>query len=183
MSGNLSEDRPHTYPLIDSSKFSGSLKGQVALVTGAGRGIGRAIALAFAHAGANVVCLARTTHEIREVVDLIALETTTEALGISADISRDDDIQDAIQRIKKRFCRVDIIVNNAGIDRIGAFEHETDFKAWWHVLEVNLRGPMALIYQVLPDMLCRNHGVIISIGSRNACFQNGIIEGSPMFGH
>lgn len=159
-----------TYPFIDPAHFSGSLHGQVALVTGAGRGVGRAIALAFAHAGANVVCLARTTHEIRDVVNSIACKTTAEALAISADVSRDEDIQDALQQIQTRFGHVDILVNNAGIDRIGAFEHESDFSAWWHVLEVNLRGPMALIHQVLPEMLRRDHGVIISIGSRNAVY-------------
>ncbi|KAJ5679287.1 Dehydrogenase/reductase SDR family member 7B [Penicillium macrosclerotiorum] len=157
-----------TNRLVDSARFAGSLVGQVALVTGASRGIGRAIAFALANAGAHVVCVARTVQDIWETANEISAQTGIESLAIAADVSILEDIDYALQLIRQKFGRIDILINNAGICRIGPLGCEPDFNAWWRVLEVNLRGPAALIHRVLPEMLHRDRGVIISIGSRNA---------------
>ncbi|KAF3064582.1 Dehydrogenase/reductase SDR family member 7B [Daldinia childiae] len=166
---NLNLDRhSNTYPFIDPGRFRGSLVGQTALVTGAGRGIGHSIALAFAQAGANVVCLARTRKEIDQTVTHIAQCGYPEAMAVSVDVACLSEISQAIASIKSKFGHVDILINNAGIDRIGSMQYETDFQAWWKVFEVNLMGPAALIHQILPDMISRKQGIIINIGSRNA---------------
>ncbi|KAI1453721.1 hypothetical protein F4805DRAFT_357611 [Annulohypoxylon moriforme] len=166
---NLNLDRhSNIYPFIDSDRFRGSLDGQIALVTGAGRGIGESIAIAFAQAGANVVCLAKTKKEIDQTVAKIAQCGYPEAMAVSVDVSCLSEISHVIASVKSKFGHVDILINNAGIDRIGSMQYEADFQAWWKVFEVNLMGPAALIHQALPGMISRNRGIIINIGSRNA---------------
>ncbi|KAF7552643.1 hypothetical protein G7Z17_g4166 [Cylindrodendrum hubeiense] len=157
-----------TYPFIEPERFTGALQGQIALVTGAGRGIGRAIALAFARAGANVICVARTKEEIEQVVEQIAERGHPDAIAICADVSDDSDLCRVIGTAGKVFQPIDILVNNAGIDRIGSFEHEANFSDWWRVFEVNMKGPAALTHHVLPGMISRGSGIVINIGSRNA---------------
>lgn len=159
-----------TYPFIDPDRFKNALRNQVALVTGAGRGIGREIALAFARAGANVACLARTEEEVVQLVDEISQLSFPPGLAVVADLSKTTEITAAIAVVTQKLGPIDILVNNAGIDRIGTLEDEPDFDAWWKVMEVNFRAPAALIHRVLPSMTARGdrRGVIISIGSRNA---------------
>ncbi|KAH7137372.1 hypothetical protein B0J13DRAFT_77658 [Dactylonectria estremocensis] len=157
-----------TYPFIESGRFTGTLQGQVALVTGAGRGIGKAIALAFARAGANVICVARTEREIEAVVTQIAERGDSKAIAVCADISDDLDLDRLINTAGKSFTSIDILVNNAGVDRIGTLEHETNFSDWWRVFEVNMKGPAALTHRLLPGMISRGRGIAIHIGSRNA---------------
>ncbi|KAK4194115.1 Dehydrogenase/ reductase [Triangularia verruculosa] len=165
-----SSRRSDTYPFIDPERFKHALNNQVALVTGAGRGIGREIALALARAGATVACLARTESEVADVVNEISRQGLPRGMPVVADLSQLAEIDRALALITTTLGPIDILVNNAGIDRIGAFSDEADFDAWWHVVEVNLRAPAALIHRVLPSMTSRRGrgGVIISIGSRNA---------------
>ncbi|KAH8764191.1 hypothetical protein F5883DRAFT_497671 [Diaporthe sp. PMI_573] len=158
----------NTYPFIDPERFSGTLLDHIVLVTGAGRGIGKGIALAFARAGANVACVSRTKREIDDVVQEISHSGLPQAIAVSADVSSLEEIAMAVKSIKQKFGHIDILVNNAGADRIGSMLHEADFQAWWRVFEVNMMGPSALVHQLLPGMLSRNKGVIINIGSRNA---------------
>ncbi|KAF4461081.1 NAD(P)-binding [Fusarium albosuccineum] len=166
------ERKRNSYPFIDPQNFRGSLTGQVALITGAGRGIGQAIALAFARSGADVVCVSRTKDEVNEVGRQITGLGLGRALGISADISTDGGMGQVIAKTREVFGSINILVNNAGVDRVGSLLHEQDFAAWWHVFEVNMKAPAALTRQVLPDMLSRNKGVIIHIGSRNAIYDH-----------
>ncbi|KAK5991157.1 Short chain dehydrogenase [Cladobotryum mycophilum] len=157
-----------SYPFIDPQRFQGALLGRVAVVTGAGRGIGKAIALAFSQAGANVACVSRTRQETNEVVQEIARLGYPKALGICADVSSDVGISEIITETKQTFGAIHILVNNAGLDRIGSLQHDPSFSSWWHVFEVNTKGPVALTRQVLAGMLSQNKGVLIHIGSRNA---------------
>jgi NAD(P)-dependent dehydrogenase (short-subunit alcohol dehydrogenase family) len=156
-------------PPAEPYRFSQIFRNQTVIVTGAGRGIGREIALAFARAGANVVCVARTASEITAVVSTIeSFDQGGHGLAIAGDVSEPGFAQSVHEMVLRAFGSVDVLVNNAGIDKINTVEHEKDFESWWRVVEVNLRGPVALIQQVLPTMLAQGHGVIISIGSRNA---------------
>lgn len=152
----------------DQSRRRNSLKGFTAIVTGAGRGTGQATALALARSGANVACVARTSSELENVVTTISSSYQVIAIAIVADVSEASAAEAIRGSVLERIGPVDILINNAGINRINSTEHEDNFLSWWRVIEVNLRGPVALVHAILPDMLSRGRGTIISIGSRNA---------------
>jgi len=145
------------------------LDGRVAWVTGGGRGIGRAIALAMAKEGANIAVSARTKSEIESVAEEI------EALGrhgmpVQVDHMRLEDIRDAAQRIINHFGRLDILVNNAGgavwsdnMDDLMPFTHEDEL--FLDNLNLNLVSAWRATREVLPHMVERKYGRIIFIGS------------------
>lgn len=160
-----------------SSPASQPLKGNLALVTGAGRGIGRAIALALGSAGANVACIARTEHELKSVADEInnassRASSAGKAIPFVYDVTNIAGIPGLVSDIQARFGveeGIDILVNNAGIARIDALlESGLDMEVWQRVLATNLTAPVAFINAVLPDMVYWASGFIISIGSRCA---------------
>jgi len=138
------------------------LEGRTAIVTGSGRGIGRALALEFARQGASVVCCARTEDEINETVDHVRKDGGT-ALAIKADITERDQIGKVVGAALKEYGQIDVLFNNAGSFRsIGAL-WEVDPDAWWRDVEVNLRGPMLCCQAVLPHMISQDEGVIINM--------------------
>lgn len=144
---------------------------KVAVVTGASRGIGRAIALEFARAGANVVVTARSSEKTPSRLPGTIEETAREvealgrhALAIPMDVTRQDDVEDAARETLKEFGRCDILVNNAGISFPSAF-HETPLKRWELVLAVNLRGPALCMQTFLPSMIERRSGAVINVSS------------------
>jgi len=145
----------------------GSLSGQVAIVTGSGRGIGRAIALLFAREGAAVAVTARTQNEIDETAGLIAAEGGS-AVTIAADVTSPAELKRLVEESTSRFGPVDVLVNNAAHTSNAARLWEADPDEWWRCVEVNLRGPFLCIRAVLPSMLDRGHGRIINISSRSA---------------
>jgi NAD(P)-dependent dehydrogenase (short-subunit alcohol dehydrogenase family) len=136
---------------------SASLGGRTAVVTGGGRGLGRAFAQALAAEGAAVTVIARSGHELAE---------TVASIGVSAR-SYAADVTDAagIQRAFERIGTVDLLVNNAGIiGPIGPF-WETDVDEWWRAMDVNVRGAMLCMKAVLPAMIARRSGRIVNIVS------------------
>ena len=145
------------------------LENKVAIVTGAGRGIGRVIALACASAGASVVVIGRTA----QTIDAVAAEIVASggaALSIRADLAQEADIQRLIDVTLQRFGVIDLLVNNAGI--IPPFVNLVDYdpRLWREVIAINLTAPALLIKGVLPGMIARRSGKIInisSIGGRN----------------
>jgi NAD(P)-dependent dehydrogenase (short-subunit alcohol dehydrogenase family)/uncharacterized protein YndB with AHSA1/START domain len=142
---------------------------QVAIVTGAGRGIGRAIAVALADDGARVGMIARTQRQL----DNVAAEII-HAGGLCraevADVADPVALRGALERLQSHFGAADILVNNAGVlGPIGPFV-ETDPQAWWRVSEVNLRGPLVACHAVLPAMLARGSGQIINLVTGAAPF-------------
>jgi len=148
------------------------LKGQAALVTGGGRGIGRAIALKFASQGASVVITARTDREIQQVA-LEIQDAGGKAAAVAADVSREPECEKIVSAARKAFGAVHILVNNAGIygpvlpaDKILAHQ-------WDEVMAVNLRAPFMLSRLVLPEMYERGSGSILNITSvaAKAAFQ------------
>jgi short-subunit dehydrogenase len=158
----------HSYPYIDPGQFKNSLRGSNVLVTGAGRGIGRAIALAFSDAGANIVCVARTISELDALSATIVSRNSSRVMVIAVDVAAPGAAEKIYTEVTRTFGVLDVLVNNAGIDKINTVEHEEDFESWWRVIEVNLKGPASLIHKFLPGMISRGRGNIISIGSRNA---------------
>lgn len=140
------------------------LENKVAIVTGASKGIGKAIALAFGREGARVVVTARTTAAI-EVVEEEIRQIGSEALAVTADLELETDIERITVETLARFGRVDILVNNAAI--IHPPINLVDFEAglWRQVIDVNLTGAALLIKAVLPGMIENRAGKIINISS------------------
>ena len=140
------------------------LDGKVALVTGASRGIGRAIALALAEAGARVgVNYAASAQAAEEVVNRIK-EAGGEALAVKFDVRSLEEVQTGVKRVEETLGPVDILVNNAGVTKDGLFLRmkETD---WDYVLEVNLKGAFNCTKAVLQGMMKRRFGRVINISS------------------
>lgn len=143
---------------------SRSLKGQTAVVTGGGRGIGRAIAQALAAAGAKVAVLARSAAELAETAAMIG-QAGGRAQAFPADVTDPGQLLGALASIEKTLGPVDVLVNNAGILGPIAPFWETDADLWWQVMEVNLRGPMLCASHVLAGMTQRRSGRIINVAS------------------
>jgi len=134
------------------------LENQIAIVTGAGRGIGKAIAEAYAAEGAHVVCAARSVDEIDKVAKTIG------GSAIPCDVSDEKSIQSLIDNVVDQHGRIDILVNNAGaVARLPV--HELPVEEWDTVLNVNLRGLFLCTKYALIPMLSRKTGCIINISS------------------
>jgi NAD(P)-dependent dehydrogenase (short-subunit alcohol dehydrogenase family) len=140
------------------------LDGQVALVTGAGRGIGQAIALALSDAGAAVAICARSQDQLTRVADEIAAREGP-VLAVRCDVSRRSEVEDMVSTVEASLGPIDLLVNNAArpgpVGPIAA----TDPDDWWLSMEVNVRGPLYCARAVLPGMLSRGRGRIINISS------------------
>ena len=152
-----------TYPYISPSKFTGSLKGKVILITGGGRGIGRASALAFAAAGANVACISRTQSDTLSLVQEISQKGYPRAVAFVADVTDPDAPGRVVGKVQEELGSVDVLINNAGISRISDVEHEQGVGAAMEVVEVNLRGSLNFVHAVVPSMIERRSGVIINV--------------------
>lgn len=141
-----------------------TLEGQIALVTGASRGIGRAIALELGRAGAKVVVnYAISEGAAREVVEQLQ-HMGREAFAIRANVRYLAEVRAMVQEILERWGRVDILVNNAGINRDVTLRKMTP-EQWVEVIETNLNSVFWCTSAVLPGMLERKYGRIINIGS------------------
>ena len=143
---------------------SGTLAGKAALVTGASRGIGRAVALTLAQQGANVAFNYRASGEAAEDACREALAHGVDAIAIDADVSRADDVERLAKAVLDRFERIDILVNNAGIVRDGLLLRMTE-DDWDTVLATNLRGAFLCTKAVLRGMVRQRSGRIIAISS------------------
>lgn len=139
------------------------LKDKVGIVTGAGRGIGRGIALRFAREGAKVGVLDLSGAECQRVVDEINA-AGGEALALAADVTEETDVNLAVERLKARFGPVTVLVNNAAVMPAGSI-HETSPKDFDRCLAVNLRGAYLMSRAVIPDMLKAGTGSIIHMSS------------------
>jgi NAD(P)-dependent dehydrogenase (short-subunit alcohol dehydrogenase family) len=147
------------------------LKGKVAVVTGASRGIGKAIAMGFAREGAGVVLAARSEMKKEGGVEGTIHDTAKEiegfggkALAVRCDVTEEKNVAAMVEAAVERFGRIDVLVNNAGV----AFFYpiaETPLKRWEIVLRVNLTGPFICVKAVLPLMIANRSGSIINISS------------------
>lgn len=142
-----------------------SLKGKVAFVTGAGRGIGEAIAIALAKEGVNVGLLARTEEALKDVAKEIDGLNVKVAYA-PADVSSLEEVEQAIEKLTNELGPADILINNAGI---GGFVKlvDTDPVEWKKIIDVNLMGTYYVTRTVLPQLIEKNGGDIINISSTN----------------
>ena len=150
------------------------LEGKIAIVTGAGRGIGRDTALAIAAEGATVAAVARTQPDLDETVSLIKKEGGT-AVSLSRDLTDIDQVQSMVDTVVKQFGRIDILVNNAGgypseiYDSVGQQAikiWEWSEAQWDQIIKTNLKIPFLCINKVVPVMIKQGSGDIVSVSSR-----------------
>ena len=145
----------------DPTRF---LEGQVAVVTGASRGLGRAYATAFADAGAAVAVVARGVKELGSVAKELA-SRGGRALPITADVTDADAAQRAADYILESLGPVDLLVNAAGLGTpMGPFA-DASIDRWWRTIEVNVKGPALWSRALLPTMMARGSGRIINLAS------------------
>lgn len=141
------------------------LQNRLALITGGGRGIGRAIALAFARQGASIALAARTRAQVERVAGEIVDHFGVETLAIECDVANSESVDRAFENTNAKFGRKpDILVNNAGIAETAPFA-KTDEAMWRRHLEVNLNGTFRCTRAAVPEMLRRGWGRIINIAS------------------
>lgn len=140
-----------------------SLKGKTALITGAGKGIGRAIAIALANEGVNVALLSRTEKDLKNVAEEVKASHVKTAIAV-ADVSDLTAVNKAVEKIQSELGNIDILINNAGIGKFGKFL-ELDPVEWENQVKVNLFGVYYVTRAVLPQMIERNTGDIINVSS------------------
>ncbi|SCM73979.1 Short-chain dehydrogenase/reductase SDR [uncultured Pleomorphomonas sp.] len=151
-----------------------NLEGTVAVVTGAGRGIGREIALHQARAGARVAALARTAREIEETAALIAAEGG-KAIAVPVDLVDRAAVEAAVARVSAELGPVDTLVNNHGSFRAFGPIWDCDPDTWWGDIEINLRGTFHTCRAVAPLLRARGRGRIVNLvgGGTGTSFPNG----------
>jgi len=143
------------------------LENRVALITGAGRGIGQAIAIAFAREGADLALVARTASELDETAQMIRA-AGHRIITITADVSQPADVERAAGQALEAFGHVDVLVNNAGVQPPIGPLWQNDADEWMRAVAVNLFGPMLCIKAVLPGMMERKRGKIINLSGGGA---------------
>ena len=139
------------------------IKGKTAIITGAGKGIGRSTALALAKEGVSLGLIART----KEDLENLAKEARAEGVQVSiatADVSKNEEVIAAVEHVTKELGSVDILINNAGIAKFGGFL-ELEIEEWERIIQVNLLGMYYVTRAVLPKMIEQKSGDIINISS------------------
>jgi NAD(P)-dependent dehydrogenase (short-subunit alcohol dehydrogenase family) len=139
------------------------LRGQTAIVTGGGKGIGRAICLALAREGADIVIAARTENDIRETARMVEKEGRR-ALAVSTDIRIEEDVKNMVSDALDAFGRLDILVNNAGV-AYRKYMVDTSREEYENIMDTNVKGMFFCTKYALPYLLKRGEGRIINISS------------------
>jgi NAD(P)-dependent dehydrogenase (short-subunit alcohol dehydrogenase family) len=147
--------------------MAGALTGQVALVTGGGRGIGRGIAEAFAAEGAAVAVMARSAEQLAGTVEQIT-KAGGRAIAVTGDVTVSRDVDQAVAETERQLGPITVLVNNAGITGPFAPIWDADPDEWWRTQEVHVHGAFLCTRAVLPSMMARGEGRIITIASRAA---------------
>jgi NAD(P)-dependent dehydrogenase (short-subunit alcohol dehydrogenase family) len=143
------------------------LAGRTAIVTGSGRGIGRALAVEFARQGANVVICARRKDDLAETAAIIE-KGGGSVLSIPTDVAKKAQVDRLVQETLKAFGRIDVLFNNAASFRALGAVWEVDPETWWRDVTTNDLGPFLCARAVLPHMMKRNEGVIVNMNGGGA---------------
>ena len=145
------------------------LKDKVAVITGAGRGIGKAIALAYAREGADIVAVSRTLSEVEETSSQVRA-LGRRALPLKVDVSRAEDVASMVEKAIQKFGKIDVLVNNAGILGPIGLLVENDVGPWVETVLVNLVGTFLCCRAVLPYMMKRRSGKVINLSGGGAAY-------------
>jgi NAD(P)-dependent dehydrogenase (short-subunit alcohol dehydrogenase family) len=162
---------------------TGRFAGKVAFVTGAGNGIGRATAIAFAHEGASVVAADLSEEHSRDTVQSIE-QLGGNVIAASCDVTNSDQVGAALQRAVDAFSRIDIAFNNAGVEQHSAPVANITESEWERVIDTNLRGVFVCMKHEIPLMLEHGGGAIVntSSGAGVRGFAGGAAYGASKFG-
>ena len=151
----------------------GQMDGMVAIVTGASRGLGRAVAKEFASEGASVVICARSQSPtglagtLRETADDIT-KSGGDVLAIDCDVTDESQVNEMVRQAIERYSKIDALFNNAGAMVLGETILDIDAPRWEQLMRINVNGPYLCSRAVLPTMMAQRRGSIINIGSRMA---------------
>jgi 3-oxoacyl-[acyl-carrier protein] reductase len=146
------------------------MEGKVAIITGASRGLGKAIALKYSQAGARVVVCARTNSPsgFKSTAQTVAkeiIDSGHDAMAIDCDVSNSDQVEDMIGTVLNRYGQIDVLVNNAGIMIVGEPFEQISPDRWDNLMNVNVRGIYLMCWHVIPIMKAKGVGSIINVGS------------------
>ena len=153
-----------------------SLEGRVAVVTGASRGLGKAFGAALAEAGAHVVVVSRHRGELDEAAQQVRA-FGREALAIQADVTREDQIAEMVNKALERFGRIDILVNNAATERHNVPPEEVSLDRWKEVIDTNVTGCFLCAREVGKAMIPKKRGKIINVASMSGMIINRYFHG------
>jgi 3-oxoacyl-[acyl-carrier protein] reductase len=140
------------------------LKGKVALVTGSSRGIGKETAALLASYGSSIAICALDQAECEEAADFIRANFSVPAIAVSCDVTKQEEVKNAVSQINLQLGPIDILVNNAGAMLLKPFT-ETSTEEWIHMFDVNVNGAFYFCHEVVNSMQQREEGVIINISS------------------
>lgn len=141
-----------------------SLENKIAVITGAGRGIGKAISIAYAANGAKVCCLSRSQNEINKTADFIN-KNNGSAIALTCDVSNYNELDEVFQKIYKTYGGIDIVVINAGVDYKNSSIEESNIDNWKIIIDINLIGAYYTAKAAIPYIKKQGGGKIITIGS------------------
>jgi 3-oxoacyl-[acyl-carrier protein] reductase len=165
---DLPVEAPEPGEVVESTPqltFGGTPAARVALVTGAGRGIGRAIAVGLGRAGLDVALLGRSPEALEDV----AAEVASHGVGASwagADVRDFAQVQNAVERLEAALGDIDLLINNSGaIEPVEVPVWDAGPETWWHVVETDLRGPFHCVRAVVPGMIARGGGRVVNLSS------------------
>ena len=147
--------------------MSRELEGRIGVVTGAGRGIGRAIARSLAADGMSLLLLARTGSQVRALAEELSAGYGGKMLPAAVDVSDPAAVDRVVMHAEQHLGTIDLLVNNAAVIESREVPFwEADPSEMWRVVETNLRGPMLMTRALLPPMVQRGHGHVVNITSR-----------------
>jgi 2-hydroxycyclohexanecarboxyl-CoA dehydrogenase len=143
----------------------GKLDSKIAIVTGAGQGIGRAIAIKLAAEGASVAVTDVNEATAKDTAEAVAGgEPRGRALAIRTDVTSRESVTAMIEQVRQEFGRIDVLVNNAGWDKVGPFT-DSDPADWDRIIAINLYGVLNTCHAVLPIMVAQGSGTVVSLAS------------------
>ena len=140
------------------------LIGQTAMITGGGRGLGRAFALGLAATGMSVAVVSRTDEQLAETVRHVEA-AGGRAAAFRTDVSSPREVAETVRAVEQTFGKIDLLINNAGVGGPVGPAWQVDAEDWWSCLEINVRGTFLCCHAVLPGMMARGRGRIINVAS------------------